>query len=66
MMLPVFPWSDSACSSSAVQIAKARGARVIAMAALNHDAPLHAFGADESVDYHGAHAEDALKKRNVV
>jgi NADPH:quinone reductase-like Zn-dependent oxidoreductase len=52
--------------SSAVQIAKSRGAQVIATASPSHDALLHALGADGIVDYHRAHFEDALKNFDVV
>ena len=52
--------------SAAVQIAKARGAHVIATASPNHDALLHALGADEIVDYHAAHFEDAFRNLDVV
>jgi NADPH:quinone reductase-like Zn-dependent oxidoreductase len=52
--------------SSAVQIAKSRGAHVTATASPSHDALLHALGADEIVDYHRAHFEDALRNFDVV
>ena len=52
--------------SSAVQIAKARGAHVIATASPSHNALLRALGADEIIDYHGAHFEDSVKNLDVV
>jgi NADPH:quinone reductase-like Zn-dependent oxidoreductase len=52
--------------SSAVQIAKARGAHVVATASPSHEALLHALGADEVVDYHGPQFADALKNFDVV
>jgi NADPH:quinone reductase-like Zn-dependent oxidoreductase len=52
--------------SSAVQIAKARGAYVIATASRRHNALLRSLGADEVIDYHSVHAEDALKNLDVV
>jgi NADPH:quinone reductase-like Zn-dependent oxidoreductase len=52
--------------SSAVQIAKARGAHVVATASPSHDALLHALGADEIVDYHTPNFADALKNFDVV
>jgi NADPH:quinone reductase-like Zn-dependent oxidoreductase len=52
--------------SSAVQIAKARGAHVIATASPRHDALLHSLGVDEIIDYHSAHFEDSLKNLDVV
>ena len=52
--------------SSAVQIAKARGAHVVATASPSHDALLHTLGADEIVDYHNARAEDALTNFDLV
>jgi NADPH:quinone reductase-like Zn-dependent oxidoreductase len=52
--------------SAAVQIAKVRGAHVVATASPSHDALLHALGADEVVDYHGAHFADGLKNFDVV
>lgn len=52
--------------SSAVQIAKARGAYVIATASPAHNALLRSLGADELIDYHDAHAEDAIAKVDVV
>jgi NADPH:quinone reductase-like Zn-dependent oxidoreductase len=52
--------------SSAVQVAKARGAYVIATASPNHNALLHSLHADEIIDYHRAHFEDSLKNLDVV
>jgi NADPH:quinone reductase-like Zn-dependent oxidoreductase len=52
--------------SSAVQIAKARGAHVIVTASPSHDALLHSLGADEIIDYHGAHVEDSIRNVDVV
>jgi NADPH:quinone reductase-like Zn-dependent oxidoreductase len=52
--------------SSAVQIAKARGAYVIATASPRHNALLQSLGADEIVDYHSVHGEDALRDLDVV
>jgi NADPH:quinone reductase-like Zn-dependent oxidoreductase len=52
--------------SSAVQIAKARGAYVIATASPSHNALLHSLGADEVIDYHDGHATDALRNLDVV
>jgi NADPH:quinone reductase-like Zn-dependent oxidoreductase len=52
--------------SSALQIAKARGAHVIVTASPSHNALLHSLGADEIIDYHGAHVEDSLKNLDVV
>ena len=52
--------------SSAVQIAKARGAYVIAMTSPAHNALLRSLGADELIDYHDALAEDAIAKVDVV
>jgi NADPH:quinone reductase-like Zn-dependent oxidoreductase len=52
--------------SSAVQIAKSRGAQVIATASPRHDALLHSLGVDEIIDYHSAHFEDSLKNLDVV
>lgn len=52
--------------SSAVQIAKARGAYVIATAsARNHDF-LKSIGADETIDYRSVKFEDKLKSLDVV
>jgi len=52
--------------SLAVQIAKARGAYVIATASPNHDELLRALGADEIVDYHKVRFEEKLKDIDVV
>jgi NADPH:quinone reductase-like Zn-dependent oxidoreductase len=52
--------------SSAVQIAKARGAHVIATASPSHDGLLRSLGADEIIDYHSAHFEDSLRNLDVV
>jgi NADPH:quinone reductase-like Zn-dependent oxidoreductase len=52
--------------SSALQIAKARGAHVIVTASPSHNALLHSLGADEILDYHAAHVEDSLKNLDVV
>jgi NADPH:quinone reductase-like Zn-dependent oxidoreductase len=52
--------------SSAVQIAKARGAYVIATASPSHDALLRSLGADEVVDYHSVRFEEKLKDIDVV
>jgi NADPH:quinone reductase-like Zn-dependent oxidoreductase len=52
--------------SSAVQIAKARGAHVIATASPSHNALLRSLGADEIIDYHSARFEDSAKNLDVV
>lgn len=52
--------------SSAVQIAKARGAHVIATASPSHDALLHSLGAEDVIDYHAAHYQDSLRNLDVV
>jgi NADPH:quinone reductase-like Zn-dependent oxidoreductase len=52
--------------SSAVQIAKARGAYVIATASPNHNEFLHSLGADEVIDYHTVRFEEKLKDLDVV
>lgn len=52
--------------SSAVQIAKARGAHVIATASPSHNALLRSLGADEIIDYHSARFEDSVKNLDVV
>jgi NADPH:quinone reductase-like Zn-dependent oxidoreductase len=52
--------------SSAVQIAKARGAYVIATASPSHNTLLHSLGADEVIDYHDAHAQDSIRNLDVV
>jgi NADPH:quinone reductase-like Zn-dependent oxidoreductase len=52
--------------SSAVQIAKLRGAYVIATASPAHTELLRSLGADEIVDYHRVRFEDTLKDIDVV
>ena len=52
--------------SSAVQIAKARGAYVIATASASHDGLLRSLGADQVVDYHSVRFEDKLQDIDVV
>ena len=52
--------------SSAVQIAKARGAYVIATASPSHYEFLRSLGADEVVDYHSVRFEEKLKDIDVV
>lgn len=52
--------------SSAVQIAKARGAYVIATASPSHFEFLRSLGADEVVDYHSVGFEAKLKDIDVV
>jgi len=52
--------------SSAVQIAKARGAYVIATASPNHNELLRSLGADEIVDYQSVRFEEKLKDIDVV
>lgn len=52
--------------SSAVQIAKARGAYVIATASPSHDALLRSLGADEIIDYHDVQAVEAIRNIDVV
>ncbi|HWZ61776.1 MAG TPA: NADP-dependent oxidoreductase [Steroidobacteraceae bacterium] len=52
--------------SSAVQIAKARGAYVIATASPSHFGLLRSLGADEVVDYHSVRFEEKLKDIDVV
>ena len=52
--------------SSAVQIAKSRGAHVIATASPSHSALLHSLGADEVIDYHSVRFEDTLKNLDVI
>jgi len=52
--------------SAAVQIAKARGAYVIATASPTHDDLLRSLGADEVVDYHNVRFEEKLKDIDVV
>jgi NADPH:quinone reductase-like Zn-dependent oxidoreductase len=52
--------------SSAVQIAKARGAYVIATASPGHNDFLRSLGADQCVDYHTVRFEEVLKDIDVV
>ena len=52
--------------SSAVQIAKARGAYVIATASPSHNEFLHCLGADEVLDYNTVRFEEKLKDLDVV
>ena len=52
--------------SSAVQIAKARGAYVIATASPGHNELLRSLGADEIVDYHIVGYEEKLRDIDVV
>jgi NADPH:quinone reductase-like Zn-dependent oxidoreductase len=52
--------------SSAVQIAKARGAYVIATASPTHNELLRSLGADEILDYHRVRFEETLKDIDVV
>jgi NADPH:quinone reductase-like Zn-dependent oxidoreductase len=52
--------------SSAVQVAKARGAYVIATASPAHDAFLRSLGVDEVIDYHNVGFEEKLKDIDVV
>ncbi len=52
--------------SSAVQIAKARGAYVIATASPSHNALLHSLGADQVLDYNSVRFEDKLGNLDVV
>lgn len=52
--------------SSAVQIAKARGAYVIATASPTHDEFVRSLGADEVIDYHSLQFEDKLRDIDVV
>lgn len=52
--------------SAAVQIAKARGAYVIATASPRHNDLLHSLGADEVLDYNSVRFEDKLKNIDVV
>ena len=52
--------------SSAVQIAKARGAYVIATASPSHNELLRSLGADEVLDYHNVRFEEKLKDIDVV
>jgi len=52
--------------SAAVQIAKARGAYVIATASPTHDGFLRSLGADEVLDYHSVRFEEKLKDIDVA
>jgi len=52
--------------SSAVQVAKAKGAYVIATASPSHTALLRSLGADEVIDYHTVRFEDKVKNMDVV
>jgi NADPH:quinone reductase-like Zn-dependent oxidoreductase len=52
--------------SSAVQVAKARGAYVIATASPAHDGFLRSLGVDEVIDYHNVGFEGKLKDIDVV
>jgi NADPH:quinone reductase-like Zn-dependent oxidoreductase len=52
--------------SSAVQIAKARGAYVIATASPSHNELLRSLGADEVIDYHSVGFEEKLKNIDLV
>jgi NADPH:quinone reductase-like Zn-dependent oxidoreductase len=52
--------------SSAVQIAKARGAYVIATASPAHAALVRSLGADELIDYHTVRFEERVKNVDVV
>jgi NADPH:quinone reductase-like Zn-dependent oxidoreductase len=52
--------------SAAVQVAKAKGAYVIATASPSHNALLRALGADELIDYHTVRFEDKVKNVDVV
>jgi NADPH:quinone reductase-like Zn-dependent oxidoreductase len=52
--------------SSAVQIAKARGAYVITTASPSHAALVRSLGADEVIDYHSVRFEDQVKNLDVV
>jgi NADPH:quinone reductase-like Zn-dependent oxidoreductase len=52
--------------SSAVQVAKAKGAYVVATASPSHTAFLRSLGADEVIDYHTARFEDKVKDMDVV
>ena len=49
-----------------MQVAKARGAYVIATAPPAHDGFLHSLGVDEVIDYHNAGFEKKLKDIDVV
>lgn len=50
----------------AVQVAKAQGAQVIAVASGGHEAFLRGLGADEFVDYTGTRVEDAMRDIDLV
>jgi NADPH:quinone reductase-like Zn-dependent oxidoreductase len=52
--------------SSAVQIAKARGAYVIATASPRHNSLLRSLGADEVIDYNSVRFEDKVSNVDVV
>ena len=52
--------------SCAVQIAKARGAYVIATASPSHNSLLHTLGADEVIDYNSIRFEDKVKGVDMV
>jgi len=52
--------------SAAVQIAVARGARVIGTASMNNDGYLRSIGETETIDYHTAHFERRIKDLDVV
>jgi NADPH:quinone reductase-like Zn-dependent oxidoreductase len=52
--------------SCGVQIAKARGAYVVATASPSHNDLLRSLGADEVVDYHKVRFEENLKDMDVV
>ena len=52
--------------SAALQIAKAQGARVIAIASSRHDAYLKRLGADEIVDYDKVNPADRVKNADAV
>jgi NADPH:quinone reductase-like Zn-dependent oxidoreductase len=52
--------------SAAVQIAKARGAYVIATASPSHNDLLHSLGADEVLDYNSVRFEQKLQDLDVV
>jgi|KBSMisStaDraftv2_1062788.scaffolds.fasta_scaffold18353_4 NADPH:quinone reductase-like Zn-dependent oxidoreductase len=52
--------------SSAVQVAKARGAYVVATASPSHTAWLRFLGADEVIDYHSVRFEDKVSNMDVV
>lgn len=52
--------------SSAVQVAKAKGAYVIATASPAHAAFLRSLGADEVIDYHTVRFEDKVRNMDVV